>query len=131
MKKKETYGSCLRSEREKANITMGQLARHLEFTTAYISDIEHDKRGPLSPSLTDKAALFIGTDPEPLHKLSARQRGGFVLSTGGRSQKAIEAGTALARSWEDFDDDVFDELIELLTKWRESAPSPAHRGRQR
>ena len=47
----QEFGPLLRSLRVEANVSLGELARHLSFSVPYLSDVERGTKNPLS---TDK-----------------------------------------------------------------------------
>lgn len=74
----DAYGPFLRRGRERARdgegISLRELARHLEITPTYLSDIERGYRSPLPDEVNDVIAEFIGVDPVKLRTLATEER---------------------------------------------------------
>jgi transcriptional regulator with XRE-family HTH domain len=112
------FGPLLRKLREDADVTMGQLARHLEVTVPYISAIEHSDRAPLTPQNILAAAELIGADAQPLLVAAAEDGTAFKLklvATGERPME-LQVGAALARSWTDLSNDQLSAIYDVIAK---------------
>lgn len=61
----ETFGEWLRSNRESLNppVSLREMARRMEMTPAYLSDIENDRRRP-SEALCEKISTHYELDLE-------------------------------------------------------------------
>lgn len=114
------FGDLLRALRTQSGKSMGDLARYLEVSVPYVSDVERGHRPPLTRERLDKAATFLGVRPEILQVAAAESRGSFeLLVTPESSLKARELGASLMRNWDDFTDDDIDQIkaaIERLKK---------------
>ena len=113
---KYIFSTRFREERRKAGKTLGDVARHLEKSTSYISDIERGNRMPLREDDIRKFAELMGIEAEPLCVLAAESRGAFTLGTEGISPKARRVGAALMREWAELDDEKLSKIEALLEK---------------
>lgn len=110
------FGSLLRKTRSDAGKTMGELARELEVSVTYVSDVERAKRPPLSSDRILKASAFLGCDPTELLKSAAAFRGSVELSLAGASARAQAVGAALMRGWPELRDDELDEIERIVKR---------------
>jgi transcriptional regulator with XRE-family HTH domain len=70
-----TFGELLREARNRAGLTLVQVAEHLGITHGYLADIERNRRAPLPGEKINNVAKFLRADPKPLHQAAARARG--------------------------------------------------------
>ena len=113
------FGGLLRSLREAAGISMGDLARHLKVTTPYISNIELGRKPPLTQSLIIKTALFLEIDAERLLVAAAKVKRELTLKTDGLPDKDIALAAGLARRWNEMSDDEKERLNQFLNSMDE------------
>jgi transcriptional regulator with XRE-family HTH domain len=92
-----SFGELLRRLRTDAQKSLGDLARHLEKSVAYLSDVELGKRAPLSIAHILATAKFIGVDPDALLTSAARDRGTYNLDVKDRPDEYMELLNGLAR----------------------------------
>jgi transcriptional regulator with XRE-family HTH domain len=114
----KTFGRLLRSLREKAGKSMGDLARHLDVTVVYVSDVEKDRRAPLTLPRIMAVAEFLDCDPGPLVVAAAKSKGAFVLDAETASPKRMEAGAALMRGWADLSDEELEQISTIANRKR-------------
>jgi len=107
------FGSQFREARSAAGKTLGETARHLSLSITYLSDVERAARPPLSTDRIIAACQLFEIDPSPLLRAAATQQGDFRLSATGLSDKGRYAMAALQRGLPEFDDDFFEQLIQL------------------
>lgn len=97
----ERFGSLLRRQRRDRAKTLGDLARFLEVSVAYVSDVERGNRNPFSTERILKIANFLGQDPTALMEAAGLERG--LIEYDIRSASPLEAAvvgglvTGLAR----------------------------------
>src|SRR5580700_8545048 len=60
---KNRFGNLLRKLRIESGRSIGEVARHLEVSTVYISDVERGVRAPLTAERILRAAQFLGVKP--------------------------------------------------------------------
>lgn len=111
----ERFGDFLRRTRKQAGFTLGKLARELEVSLTYLSDVERNERPPLNASRIDRVGQILRVEPSRLHEAAAMSRGTFNLQAS-RSPTADAVGAALLRGWSDFDDDDFKEILEVTKR---------------
>jgi transcriptional regulator with XRE-family HTH domain len=116
------FGKLLRSLREAARVTMGDLAHYLKVSVTYISDVERGTRAPLSKERIEAAAVLFKLDREQTRQLlaaAAEQRGFYELKAEGLPQPGKEAGAALMRGWPSYTETDFKKLKEFLDSLEE------------
>jgi len=69
------FGDVLRQFRRKADKTLGQVARMLDISTVYLSDVERGNRKPFTRERILKIAEFLQVDANDLLKVADRERG--------------------------------------------------------
>ena len=62
----ERFGDRLRRTRQKAKKTLGDVAKLLEVSVVYVSDVERGNRRPFSNGRILRVASFLEADPAPL-----------------------------------------------------------------
>ena len=62
----ERFGDTLRRTRQQAERTLGDVARLLDVSVVYVSDVERGNRRPFSNERILKIAGFLKADPAPL-----------------------------------------------------------------
>ncbi len=112
----QTFGAWLRKMRELSGKSMGDLARHLDVSVAFISDVEKDRRSPLTPQRILAAAEFLDGDPAELLMAAAKTKGAFHLNAEEASPKKMAVGAALMRGWTELDDPSLDQINEIITR---------------
>jgi transcriptional regulator with XRE-family HTH domain len=95
----QTFGSLLRSCRQQASKTLGDVARHISVSVSFVADVEHDRRNPLKPEQIIACARLFGIDSTALLAAAAKQRGGVTVTPRDASRMDIVVG--LARSIDD------------------------------
>ena len=109
----QEFGRKFRRWRKEAGLTMGDVARRLELSIPYISDIERGTRPPPRPELLEKAARIIGQDPHDVFIAAAQSRGRYELSAT-PTPKHQEVGASLLRSWEGLSPEKLEEIERVL-----------------
>lgn len=87
---------------------MGDLARSLRVSVPYVSDVEHNRRPPLTHERIEQVAALFNIDPTELLLSAASHKGHVALETD--TDRRRDAAAALARGWTQYTDD---ELVEL------------------
>ena len=62
----ERFGDTLRRTRQQAEKTLGDVARLLDVSVVYVSDVERGNRRPFRNDRILKVARFLKADPAPL-----------------------------------------------------------------
>ena len=71
----ERFGDALRKARRNAEKTLGDVAKLLDVSVVYVSDIERGNRRPFSNERILKIAKFVKADPIPLIAAADVERG--------------------------------------------------------
>lgn len=69
------FGEVLRQFRRDAEKTLGDVARLLDVSPVYVSDVERGNRKPFARERILKIARFLDKDPSPLLEAAVRERG--------------------------------------------------------
>ena len=113
------FGEKLRQLRKRNGITQKQLAAQLDISAAYLSALEHGRRGRPSPMLIDRiCALFdiIWDEADELRDLGRLSHPRITIDTAGLSPKATELANRLARDIARLDEAQLTEILEILRR---------------
>jgi transcriptional regulator with XRE-family HTH domain len=116
------FGAKLRELRKLRGITLKEMAESLEISSAYLSALEHGKRGKPSPMLVRQICTFftiIWDEAEELERLSRISHPRVAVDTAGLSPRATELANLLAERIGDLSED---ELAALLANIRAIKP---------
>jgi len=94
------FGARLRALREGRGVTQAALARALHVSPAYLSALEHGRRGRPSPGLIHQVNEFFGLiwdDAEEMVRLARVSHPRIVVDTAGLSADATVLANRLAR----------------------------------
>jgi len=75
----QPFGTTLRNARNKAGMSLCQLARSLDVSAAYLSDVELGRRGPFRCDKIHKISKILKVDPAELLISAAIGYGFFLL----------------------------------------------------
>lgn len=122
------FGARMRSLRAARDVSMTSLARSLHVSPAYLSALEHGRRGRPTVGLLHQICEYFGLiwdDAEELRRLAELSHPRVVVDTSGLSPKATELANRLAESIAGLDDSRLDALLAEL---RDSADldAPPH-----
>lgn len=124
------FGEKIRDLRAARGMTLKQMATELKVSSAYLSALEHGKRGRPGPGLIMQiCALFglIWDEAEEIKRLAALSHPRVVVDTAGLSPKATELANLLAENIRDLDDETIDwVLAEIRTRQRRTPASPPY-----
>lgn len=93
-------GAKMRELRETRGITLKQMAKALNVSSAYLSALEHGKRGRPTWILLQRIIAYfnvIWDDAEELQRLAELSDPRVIVDTGGLSPEATEFANRLAR----------------------------------
>lgn len=110
------FSELLRLTRQNCGRSMGQLARRLNVSVPYVSDVERGNRPPLTNEKILAAAEFLGVDPTDMLAAAAASRGEFTLNVRDASPRKQELGTYLTRGWGDLTDEDAEEIKSILRR---------------
>ena len=114
----ERFGDTLRRTRQNAEKTLGEVARLLEVSVVYVSDVERGNRRPFSNERILRVATFLNADAAPLIAAADVEKG--VIEYDISRAKPLEAAvvgdlvSGLARGG--VTDDQLDERIMNILK---------------
>ncbi|CAO3372071.1 helix-turn-helix domain-containing protein [Azospirillum argentinense] len=111
------FGERVRALREGKSVTLKQMAADLHISSAYLSALEHGKRGQPSAQLVRQICAYFGIiwdEAEELERLAALSHPRVTVDTAGLNPKATELANRLAERIHDLDDGTLDRLLLLL-----------------
>ncbi len=94
------FGARLRDLRTQRGVTLKDLAAALQVSAAYLSALEHGRRGRPSAGLVHQVNEFFGLiwdDAEELNRLARESHPRAVLDTAGLAPEVTELANRLAR----------------------------------
>jgi transcriptional regulator with XRE-family HTH domain len=112
------FGALLRSVRTKAEKSLNVLARHLEVSNTYLSEVEQGRRTPLTKTNIVKTAAFLGVDPLPLMVAASQWSDEMLLDMSLCSTKGREVGASLVLRWPELTEREL-EAIEKIVKHKD------------
>ena len=95
------FGARLRSLRAERGVTLRRLAEELRVSTAYLSALEHGRRGAPSAGLVHQVNEFFGLiwdDAEELAKLARISHPRVVVNTAGLTPEQTAFANRLAQN---------------------------------
>jgi transcriptional regulator with XRE-family HTH domain len=95
------FGLKVRSMREKRGITLKEMATALELSPAYLSALEHGRRGKPSRTHVFRVCAYfniIWDEAEELERLAAVSHPRVTVDTAGLGAEATELANRLAQS---------------------------------
>ncbi|MBN8899748.1 MAG: transcriptional regulator [Rhodospirillales bacterium 69-11] len=95
------FGARLRALRAARGITLKQLAAELQVSSAYLSALEHGKRGTPSAGLVHQVNEFFGLiwdDAEDLNRLARLSNPRVVVDTAGLTPEQTALANRLAQA---------------------------------
>lgn len=111
------FGQRLRALREQRGVTLSELAAAVHVSPAYLSALEHGRRGRPSAGLIHQVNEFFGLiwdDAEEMVRLARVSHPRVVVDTAGLSPRATELANHLARRIRDLSDAEVEALLALL-----------------
>ncbi|HET7788426.1 MAG TPA: hypothetical protein VFL36_20805 [Myxococcales bacterium] len=112
----EKFGTMFRKAREDAQIGMADMASLLRVSLTFLSDVERNQRPPLSADRIIQAAAKMETDPSPLLRAAAEQKGvyTFELPAENLSEAKQALSASLLRGWSDLSDETANKINAIL-----------------
>jgi transcriptional regulator with XRE-family HTH domain len=113
------FGAKLRALRAERGISQKQMAAALGVSAAYLSALEHGRRGAPGWALVQKIIGYfniIWDDAEELERLAAISDPRVVIDTSGLSPEATRLANLLADRVGNLDEATIDSLIEIVQK---------------
>ena len=112
-------GQRLRAMRAARGISLKDMAKALRVSSAYLSALEHGRRGTPTFALLQRIIAYfnvIWDDAEELAKLARISHPKITLDTSGLSSKATELANRLADDIGKVDEETLKEMIAVLER---------------
>ncbi|GAB3438954.1 helix-turn-helix domain-containing protein [Insolitispirillum peregrinum] len=119
------FGARLRDLRRQRGITLKEMAAALNVSAAYLSALEHGKRGQPGPGLVLEVCGYFGLiwdEAEALKRLAELSKPKVTLDASGLSVQATAFANRLAECLRDLDSDAVAALDDLLVRVRPKRP---------
>jgi transcriptional regulator with XRE-family HTH domain len=116
------FGDRMRKLRAERGITLKEMADGLGVSSAYLSALEHGKRGRPGWHLIQRILTYfniIWDDAEEVVRLARISHPRITIDTSGLSPKATELANRLADDVGKLDDAALEELLSVLDKRRQ------------
>ena len=107
-------GVRLRELRREKGVSLSEMAVAIEVTPAYLSALEHGKRGQLTTPRVHQICAYFGIiwdEADDLHRLAMLSRPKVTIETAGLSPKATEFANLLAERIGELDENQIDALL--------------------
>jgi transcriptional regulator with XRE-family HTH domain len=111
------FGARLRALRRERGVSQKQMAQAIGVSAAYLSALEHGRRGVPSWPMVQKIIGFfnvIWDDAEELQRLAELSDPRVVVDTSGLSPDATRLANLLAGRIHELDDRTIRQLVEIL-----------------
>lgn len=108
----ESFGQEFKKFRRNKRVTLREIGEAVGMSIGYMSDIEHDRKGPPDLHTVEKIEQFLGVRDNCLVKLAARIRKAHPLNVNQRIKMRPILSEVLLRADELFEND--EQLRELL-----------------
>lgn len=108
------FGKKLRQLREDSGISIRQLAKAIDCSAVYISDVELGHRAPPSFDKIVKICQELKADPTELQRLAAEQKKHIELDTEGLRSLQLDAALSLGRALQGLTDEQAQEILKVL-----------------
>lgn len=108
------FGHRLRELRAARGVTQKAMAAELGLSAAYLSGLEHGRRGRPSPGFVRQACAYFGLiwdDAEALKRLAEVSHPRIKVDTAGLSPHATELANLIAASIETLDEDTIAWIV--------------------
>ena len=115
------FGIRLRALREERGITAKEMAAGLGVSPAYLSALEHGKRGRPNKRFVHRVCQYlriIWDDAEALQEIAGLSHPRVVVDTGGLAPEATELANRLARQIADLPEETVEDLLARLAAAR-------------
>ncbi|CCQ75632.1 helix-turn-helix domain-containing protein [Magnetospira sp. QH-2] len=109
------FGRKVRELRRANQVTQRRMAADLQVTPAYLSALEHGRRGRPAPGMVMQICAYfdlIWDDAEELKRLAALSHPRVVVDTAGLSPQATRLANLMALHMADLPDHVIDWIID-------------------
>ncbi|MDR3518529.1 MAG: helix-turn-helix domain-containing protein [Azospirillaceae bacterium] len=111
------FGQRMRELRASRGITLKAMAVDLAISPAYLSALEHGKRGQPSAQLVRQICGYfniIWDDADAMERLATLSHPRVTVDTAGLNPKATELANRLARRIRNLDEGTLEQMLALL-----------------
>ena len=111
------FGEKVRELRRQKGVTLKEMAAALQISSAYLSALEHGRRGRPTPMLLHQICGYfniIWDDAEELGKLADLSHPKVTIDTSGLSPTATELANQLSRKIRQMEESQLHELLALV-----------------
>ncbi|WP_310621982.1 helix-turn-helix domain-containing protein [Flexibacterium corallicola] len=111
------FGAKIREFRQKRNITLKEMAAALSVSSAYLSALEHGKRGKPTWYMVQRIITYfnvIWDEAEELQRLAEVSNPRITIDTGGLHPKATELTNVLSNKIGGLSEESIDHLLHQL-----------------
>lgn len=111
------FGEKIRALRDSRGVSLKRMADELHISSAYLSALEHGKRGRPSPQLIRQICGYFGIiweEAEELERLAGLSHPKITVDTSGLSARATELANRLANAIHDLDEATIEGLLTVL-----------------
>ena len=111
------FGAKLRELRKARNLTLAEMAGAIGVSSAYLSALEHGKRGRPSWHLVQGIIAYLNIiwdEAEDLVKLSRVSHPRITIDTSGLDPEATELANQLSKSIAKLDSTIIRQMLELI-----------------
>ena len=112
------FGAKVRALRRAQGVTLKKMATDLQISQAYLSALEHGRRGRPAQNLVRQICVYfniIWDDAEALENLARLSHPRVVVDTAGLSPKATELANRLAESIGDVGEPYLEKMLRALS----------------
>lgn len=123
------FGIKVRELRAHRGITLKRMADDLGMSSAYLSALEHGRRGRPAPGMIMQVCGYfdlIWDETEELKRLAELSHPKVVVNTAGLSPKATELANLLARHIRDLDVETVEWIVDEIRGRLGPAGGPTH-----
>ncbi|WP_207485349.1 glyoxalase superfamily protein [Arenibaculum pallidiluteum] len=113
------FGARIRELRAQRGLNLKDMAEALEISSAYLSALEHGRRGQPSPQLVRQICAYFGLfwdEAEALERLAQVSHPRVTVDTSGLSPRATELANQLSERIRRLDAATVDEMLALLAE---------------
>ena len=125
------FGERVRALREDKGVTLKQMAADLHISSAYLSALEHGKRGQPSIQLVRQICGYFGIiweEAEELERLAEISHPRVTVDTSGLTPRATELANRLSERIHELDEAALEQLLALFDELlADRPPSPRRR----
>lgn len=119
------FGEHLRALRRERGMTQGEMAKAIGVSNAYLSALEHGRRGKPTFDLVHRIIGCLGViwdEAEELQRLAEKSHPKVTIDTGGLTPDATHLANRLAEAMKLLNQSERDEILKVVEKAEARAP---------